>query len=354
MERLELNFASDNAAPASPEVVEAVTAANRGAAGSYGADELTARLDRLARELFETDEVAVFPVTTGSAANGLALAALTPPFGAVYCHDHAHVMVDECGAPEFFTAGAKLIGLPSPDGKLRPGQLEAPLAEARAMGVHHVRPAAVSITQATEWGTVYRPAEIGALAETARAHGLGLHMDGARFANAVAALDCAPADLTWRAGVQALALGATKNGGLAAEALVLFDRKLAADSAYRRKRSGHLWSKMRFISAQLVALFENGLWLRNARHANRMAARLAAGLADLPGIGLAQPVEANEIFATMPERVAEGLQAAGFQFYGWSPAPGAEVPTFRLVTSFATEPAAVDGFLSAARDLASA
>lgn len=351
MARAQLDFASDNTAPASPEVLDALAAANRGTAGSYGADEPTARLEALARELFETD-LAIFPVVTGSAANGLALAALTPPFGAVYCHDRAHVMVDECGAPEFFTAGAKLIGLPSPDGKLRPEQLEGPLAEARAMGVHHVRPAAVSVTQATEWGTVWRPEEIEALAEAGRTGGLRLHMDGARFANAVASLGCSPADLTWRAGVDALSLGATKNGALAAEAVILFDRKLAADFALRRKRAGHLWSKQRFLSAQLVALLEGGLWLRNAAHANRMATHLGQGLADLPGVRLVQPVEANEVFAHLPDRVAEGLSTAGFLFHAWAAPAGSAGPVFRLVTSFATEAAAVDRLLQTARELA--
>ena len=308
--------------------------------------------DAVVRDVFETEALAVFPVTTGSAANGLALAALTPPFGAVYCHDRAHIMLDECGGPELFTAGAKIIGLPTPDGRLRPDQLAAPLAEARAFGVHHVRPAVLSLTQATEWGAVYRPTEVAALAETARAHGLRLHMDGARFANAVAALGCAPADLTWRAGVDALVLGATKNGALAAEAVVLFDPGLARDFAYLRKRGGQLWSKMRFLSAQLLALLEDGLWLRHAAHANRMARRLGDGLAALPGAGLAQPVEANEVFASLPERVAEGLAAAGYRFHRWSAAPGDTRPVYRLVASFATEPGAVDGLLRTARELA--
>jgi hypothetical protein len=210
------SFSSDNVAPAAPEVIAALVAANEGAALSYGEDEHTRQLTLLARELFETD-LAIFPVTTGTAANALALAALALSYGAVYCHEAAHVAVDEAGAPEFFTGGAKLVGLPSADGKLTPAQLAAPLAQAAAAGVHHVRPAAVSVTQATEWGTVYRPEEVAALAAVAKAHGLRLHMDGARFANAVARLGCSPAEATWKAGVDVLSFGATKNGALAAE-----------------------------------------------------------------------------------------------------------------------------------------
>lgn len=354
MEESQLDFRSDNAWPVAPEIVEALLAANRGPAPSYGADVLTERLTAVARQVFEKDDLAIFPVATGTAANGLALATLVPPFGGIYCHERAHVATDECGGPEFFTGGAKLIGLPSPDGKLRPEQLEAPLAEARVMGVHHVLPAAVSVTQATEWGTVYRPEELGELAAFARAHGLRVHMDGARFANAVAHLGCAPADVTWRAGVDALSLGATKNGALAAEAVLFFDRKLAQGFERRRKRAGHLWSKSRFLSAQLVAYLERGTWLRHASHANHLAARLGTGLARLPGARLAQPVEANEVFAALPEPVVAGLEAAGFLFYRWPAPPGVEGPVVRLLTSFATAEAGVDALLAAASRLARA
>lgn len=348
MERRLIDFRSDNVTPAAPEVMEALLAANRGSASPYGADEHTRRLEALACELFEKDDLAILPVTTGSAANGLALSALTPPYGAIYCYERGHVMLDECGGPELFTGGAKLIGLPAADGKLRPDQLEAPLAEARGMGIHHVRPAVLSLTQATEWGTVYRPQEIAALAEAARSHGLRLHMDGARFANAVASLGCSPADATWRAGVEALSLGATKNGALAAEAVVLFDPTLAEDLAYRRKRTGHLWSKGRFLSVQLVACLEDGLWLRHAAHANAMARRLAQGLGRLPGARLVHPVEANEVFAALPEAVVVQLEQAGFGFYRWSAPTGDEGPVIRLVTSFATTAADVDALLEVA------
>src|SRR5665213_786786 len=217
------SFGSDNITPASPEVIDAITAANTGSLHAYGDDPYTSRLTALASELFET-EVAIYPVTTGTAANALALSTMTPPYGAVYCHETAHIATDECGAPEFYTGGAKIIGLPGTDGKMVPAQLDEPLRLAAFMGVHHVRPAALSLTQATEWGTVYTPAEVQALSATARAHGLGLHMDGARIANAIARLGCSPAEITWKSGVDVLSLGATKNGAMAAEAVVFFDR----------------------------------------------------------------------------------------------------------------------------------
>jgi threonine aldolase len=303
-------------------------------------------------EVFETDAV-VFPVTTGTAANALSLAQLAPPFGAVYCHETAHIVTDECGAPEFFAGGAKLIGLASADGRIRPEQIEAGVAFATDMGVHHVKPAAVSLTQATEFGTVYSPSDVAAIAATARAAGLALHMDGARFANAVAHLGCSPAQLTWKSGVQVLSYGATKNGALCAEAVVFFDKDLARDFDRRRKQAGHLWSKMRFVSAQLLASFENELWLRNARHANGMATKLSQGMAALRGVRLLQPVQANEIFASLPERMATALESAGFGFYRWPlcPVNAGEVPV-RLVCSYATREVEVDALVQAAAKLA--
>jgi len=339
-----MNFCSDNVTGVAPEILAALAAANRGAAMPYGADAVTARLERKVAEIFET-EVAVFPVATGSAANSLALSVMAPPYGAIYCHEAAHINVDECGAPEFFTGGAKLVDLAGADGKLHAGDLAAALAEAGAGIVHHVQPAAVSLTQASECGTVYSPHELHEIAGLARAHGLKLHVDGARFANAVAGLGCSPADLTWRAGVDALSLGATKNGALAAEAVVFFDRALAAAFGYRRKRAGHLFSKMRFLSAQLEAYLSDDLWLRNARHANRLADRLAQGLAGLPGARLVYPVQANEVFVALPEVAIAGLLADGFQFYRW---PDAGLGAIRLVTAFDTDPADVGALLAAA------
>jgi threonine aldolase len=341
------NFGSDNVTPASPEVIDAIVAANAGALHAYGDDPYTERLTTLAGDLFETD-VAIYPVTTGTAANALALATLTPPYGAVYCHETAHIATDECGAPEFYTAGAKIIGLPSADGKILPAQLDAPLRYAADLGVHHVRPAALSLTQATEWGTVYTPAEVQALSAAARAHRLGVHVDGARIANAIAHLGCSPADITWKSGVDVLSLGATKNGAMAAEAVIFFDRARTESFAARRKRAGHLWSKMRFLSVQLVAYLQDGLWLRNARHANAMAARMAAGLGTLPGVHLVQPVQANELFVAMPDRMIDALLAEGFEFYRWPVPAGVFSQVIRLVTSFCTTAADVDAFVAAA------
>jgi threonine aldolase len=337
-----MDFRSDNVAGASPEIMAALVAANDGTAAPYGVDTVTARLEKRFADLFEHD-VAVFPVATGTAANALALAALVPPWGVVYCHDDAHVAVDECGAPEFFAGGAKLVTLPGAGGKLDAAAISSRLTQ-RGF-VHNAQPAAISVSQTTESGTVYRPDELAALGEFARRERLALHVDGARFANAVAALGCAPADITWRAGVDALSFGATKNGALAAEAVIVFDPDKARDLGYRRKRAGHLLSKMRFVSAQLDAYVANGLWLENARHANRMAARLGTGLARLEGAQLQEPVEANEVFVALPERVIRALAADGFQFYRWG---GPDAACLRLVASFATREDEVDALLAAA------
>jgi threonine aldolase len=344
------DFRSDNVTGVAPEIMAAVAAANSGTAAAYGGDKATGRVERRLAELFET-EVTVFPVPTGTAANALALSTMSPPYGAIYVHELSHVNVDECGGPELFTGGAKLVDLPGAGGKLTAAQLGAVLKKADPGDVHHAPPAAISLTQATECGTVYKPDEIAAIAGVARRHALKLHMDGSRFANAMAGLGCRPADVTWRAGVDALSFGATKNGAMAAEAVVFFDRALAATFGYRRKRAGHLFSKMRFLSAQLEAYLQDDLWLRLAGHANAMAARMAKGLAAVPGVSLAYPVEANEIFPVLPDPVMAGLQAEGFGFFRWS--DGGEGSTIaRLVTAFTTEAAAVDAFIAAAQRLA--
>jgi len=329
------DFRSDNVAGAAPEVMTALASASTGQASPYGEDALTKGVTARLSAIFETP-VAVFPVATGTAANALALSALVPPFGAIYCHDDAHIMVDECGAPEFFTGGAKLVTLSGANGKLTPDSVTRAVTRAGVGVVHRMQPAALSLTQATEAGTVYTPAEVEALVEVAHNNGMAVHMDGARFANAVARLGCAPADVTWRAGVDVLALGGTKGGCLAAEAVVFFNPAMAEDFGYARKRAGHLVSKTRFLSAQLDAWLADDLWLRLARHANAMAARLAAGL---PEGALVYPVEANEIFARLPETSLQALEAAGFLFYRWD---GGLV---RLVTAFDTPAAAVDAFL---------
>jgi threonine aldolase len=344
------NFGSDNVTPACEAVMQAINAANHGAANSYGADDVTARLRSRANDLFET-EVAIFPVTTGTAANALALSQLAAPFGAIYCYEAAHIVTDECGAPEFFTGGSKLIGLAAPDGKIRARQLTEAWAFADDMGVHHVKPAAVSVTQATEWGTVYRNEELEALAALAKARGLKMHMDGARFANALAHLKCSPAAATWKSGVDVLSLGATKNGALCAEAVVFFDLPLAADFERRRKRAGHLWSKMRFLSAQLLAYLENDVWLRNARHANAMAISLSKGLQEVPGARVLHPVEANEVFVEFPEKIVAALESAAFKFYRWPLHESASGVAIRLVTSYMTPASDVEAFTAAVRRL---
>ncbi|MEG4999494.1 threonine aldolase family protein [Microcoleus sp. B4-D4] len=325
-----MNFCSDNATGVSQEIMTAIAAANCGAVMSYGDDEYTERLQVKFSDLFETS-VTVFPVATGSAANALALAVMTPTYGAVYCHAQSHINLDECGAPEFFTGGAKLVTLTGNHAKIEAETLGEIVDRAGAGIVHHVQPAAVSITQATEAGTVYHPAEIARISEIVRSHNLHLHMDGARFANAVASLGCSPADITWRAGVDILSFGATKNGAMAAEAVVFFTKKLAETFPFYRKRSGHLFSKMRFLSAQLEAYITDNLWLKNAAHANKMAAKLAADLAGVEKVKFCHPVEANEIFMQIPESVITAVLAEGFLFYRWDKC------TVRLVTAFNTK-----------------
>jgi len=341
-----MNFCSDNVTGAAPEIFEALARANAVPdLMPYGADEITERVGARFREIFERD-LAVYPVATGTAANAIGLATAIPPYGAVYCHEISHIATDECGAPELFSGGAKLVTLAGADGKLAAADLDATIVAAGAGVVHHVQPAAISVTQQSEAGTVYAVDQLGAIAEVARKHDLVLHMDGARFANALVALDCSPAEATWKAGVDILAFGATKNGALAAEAVLFFDRDRAADFECRRTRGGHLFSKMRFLSAQLEAYLDDDRWLRHATHANAMAARLADGLAGVTGVAFLHPVEGNEIFVRVPGRVAAGLEADGFKFYRWIDRPD---PTLRLVTAWNTDQAHVDAFVAGAR-----
>jgi threonine aldolase len=345
------NFKSDNVTPVCDAIMAAIQAANRGSAPSYGGDDFTQKLHTVAGEVFGR-EVAIFPVTTGTAANALALAQCVPPYGAVYCHDAAHIVTDECGAPEFFAGGAKMIGFSTPDGKISPEQVASAIAFAEDMGVHHVKPGAVSLSQATEWGTVYQVSEVSALAATAKRHGLPVHMDGARFANALVHLGCTPAEATWQSGVDVLSLGATKNGALCAEAVVFFDPARGRDFERRRKQAGHLWSKLRFVSAQLLAYFEHGLWLDNARHANAMASALAKGLKTVGGASLLQAVNANEVFVALPEATVAALERQGFEFYRWPLSAPPSGVAIRLVTSYATPQSQVDEFLTAAQGTA--
>ena len=351
-----MNFASDNVWGASPPVLEAVIRANAGPQAAYGEDEATKRVEERFCEIFER-RAAVFLVGTGTGANALAVAAAVPPWGLVVCHREAHVIDDECGAPEFFTHGAKLAGLPGAGAKLAPGSVAAFLDEL-PKSVKQMPPKLLSISQVTECGLVYAPQEIAALSQVCRPRGLALHLDGARFANALVRLGCTPAEMTWKQGVDIVTFGATKNGGLAAEAIVVFDKTLAETLAYRRKRSGHLLSKGRLISAQFEGYFANDHWLANARHANAMAARLAHGL-EATGVRLGWPCEANEVFPILPRGIDDALQAAGFVYRGWSELSlregervGAGERIVRLVTSWATEEAAVDRLLATARDAA--
>jgi threonine aldolase len=302
-------FVSDNVTSACPEVIEAVVAANSGVAASYGNDSWSADLQARFSELFETD-VVVFPAVTGTAANALALSALAPCYGKIFCHELSHVNTDECGAPEFFTGGAKLIPMRGDGGRI---SAEDRAGVIRGTGnVHNAQPAVVSVTQACETGTVYQLAEIAAIAETGHAHGLSIHMDGARFANAVVSLGVSPAQMTWQSGIDVLTFGGTKNGCLAAEAIVFFKPDMVKDFPYLHKRSGQLLSKMRFVSAQFEAYLCNDLWLRNALHANAMATRLSEGLSELPGIELAYPAQSNEVFVHLPRSTIEGLNREGF------------------------------------------
>ncbi len=340
------DFRSDNVAGIAPELLAAIAAANSGTASAYGDDEWTAGLTARFRTVFERD-VAAFPLATGTAANALALSAITPSWGIIYCHQHAHIVSDECGAPEFFTGGARLMPLPGEGGKLTPAVLRDAIAATAPHGAHNMQPGAVSMSQTTEVGCIYTPAEVRALADVAHGASMKLHMDGARLANAVAALKGSAADITWRAGVDILSFGATKNGALAAEAVVCFDADAAATFAFRRKRAGQLFSKMRFVSAQLDAYLKDGLWLRNAGRANASAARLAAGIGALPGAALLAPVQANEVFARLPVGVIAGLAERGFRFHPWDHALGPG--SIRLVTAFNTRDEEVDALLAAAR-----
>ena len=350
-----MNFASDNAAGIAPEILAAIAGANEGAALAYGRDAWTQRVERRFADVFER-EVAVFLVATGTAANALALAHLTPPWGAVLCHAGSHIATDECGAPEFFGGGLKLVGLPGDAGRIAPATLQHALEHGQWGGPHHVSATVLSLSQATEAGTIYRPAEIARLAEIAHGHGLTVHVDGARFGNALARMNASPAEATWKAGIDALSFGATKGGALAAEAVVFFDPARGADMQSRRKRGGHLVSKHRFIAAQMEAYLADGRWLTLARHANDMADRLAAGLARA-GLGPVWPVEANEVFVALPSRIDARLKAAGASYYPWSSdgVPSGVAPDatlVRLVTSFATRADEVDRFVGMANSAA--
>jgi threonine aldolase len=347
-----MNFASDNTAGVAPDILSALAAGNDGFVLGYGDDDVTRAVERRFEEVFE-HECAVFLVPTGTAANALALAHVSPPWGAVFAHAEAHVLTDECGAPEFFGSGLKLVGLPGEGCKVAPGTLASVVAQYQGHAPHQVVPAAFSFAQASEAGTIYRPAEIAALAKIAHENGMKVHMDGARFANALVRLNASPAAVTWQAGVDVLSFGATKGGALAAEAVVFFDRAAAHHMAERRKRAGHLLSKHRFLALQLQAFLANDCWLRLARHANAMADRLAAGLA-AAGHRPVWPVEANLVFVALPKALNERLRTAGARYYvrRSESLPAATASSdrvlVRLVTSFATRGEEIDRFLDVA------
>jgi threonine aldolase len=346
-------------AGASPSVLEALVEANAGPARSYGADRWTLEAERVLADVFERDDLKAFFVTSGTAANSLALSALAQPWNGVLCHPHAHILEDECGAPEFFTGGARLIPISGPQGKiagkLTAGALQWTLERLPADAPHNVTPSVVSLSQASECGLVYRPEEIAALAEVARSRALTVQVDGARFANAVASLGCKPSELTWKAGVDVLCLGASKTGALAAEAVIFFHSTHAAHFATRRKRGGHLVAKGRFLGAQFTGWLRDDDWLELARTANLRAAQLAEGLSRTFDVRLVWPTEANEVFAILPKSIDAKLRAAGCYYYEWNPAslpPGESVAPdevfVRLVTSFATTSEEVSEFLDLA------
>lgn len=349
-----MEFASDNTSPVAPEVMAALARANTGYAPSYGADALMEEVTAGIRALFAAPEAEVRLVATGSAANALGLACLVQPWQTVFCHRNAHVEEDECGAPEFYS-GAKLTLLDGDHAKIDPARFTEALAFTGRAGVHNVQKGALTLTNATENGAAYTPAEVAHLAGIAHAAGIPVHMDGARLANALAFTGATPAEMTWQAGVDVLSFGGTKNGLMAVEAVVLFDPAKAWELELRRKRGGHLFSKHRYLSAQMAAYLEGDLWLRLARQANAAAARLSAGILALPAARLDHPTEANEVFAALPRAAHRRAMAAGAHYYLWPfnqtlQGDPAELLSCRLVCSWSTTEAEVDGFLALLRD----
>jgi threonine aldolase len=346
-----MNFASDNGAGVAPEILDAIVVSSRVNAPAYGADEFTAKAQARFCDVFETKVVA-FLVATGTAANALALSALVNPWDAVFCHEEAHIHDDECGAPELFTGGAKLVGIAGMGGKIAPRRLTETLERFPRGLVKSSQPGALSLSQATEAGTVYSVSEVSELSSIAHRNGIGVHMDGARFANALVSAKATPADMTWRAGVDVLTLGATKNGALACEAVLFFDPARADNFAFQRKRGGQTLSKGRFLGAQMEAYLADGLWLRLAERANSSARQLARRLSATPGVRTAWPTEANEVFMVAPKALAERWRAAGARFHEWTTqslavekAPRTGEVLVRLVTSFETAPSEIDSLI---------
>lgn len=337
-----MRFFSDNTGSASPEILAALAEANHGLVPAYGNDPWTQRLDDTLSGYFG-QAVRAFPVATGTAANSLSIATLTPSYGVVFAHEEAHIANDEAGAPGFFSGGAQLSLLQGPDAKVTPQILAAAL-DAHPTSVHTTQPTVLSISQATELGTTYRPNELSALCGLAHERGLKVHMDGARFANSIAFLSCHPGDVTWRAGVDVLSFGATKNGALAAECVVFFDTRLVRDFELRRKQSGHLLSKTRYVSAQLLAYVESGVWLHNAKRTNDLAQRIGRAA----GKRLLHPVEANELFLDLGQERRQALRSAGFEFYDWGAASAGQA---RVVVSWDQREDDVEALCKALRSL---
>ena len=345
-----IELRSDNAAGVAPEILEAVQAANTGSALAYGGDDLTAHLQDVVRTVFEHPTARVFPVTSGTAANSLALSASTPPWGAVLCHPSAHIVTAEGGATSLFGGGAVMQGVEGDHSLIDPERLRAMLESVRWGDPHESQPSVLSLTLPSDHGTVYRPDQIRQLTAIAQEFGLHAHVDGARIANAVAALDCAPADVSWRAGIDVLSLGATKNGALSSEAIVAFDDRIADELVYRTKRSGHVTSKMRFQSAQVAAYLTDGLWLRLAENANQRMAELVVELQALAsyGVRLRERVDVNMAFVELPAPAIDAAADAGLLFYRMDPT------TVRLVTSWQTTTADVAGAAARFREAVSA
>jgi threonine aldolase len=351
-----MEFASDNTAGADEAILAALAEANDGRVKSYGYDPWTKRAEEALGRVFER-EVSAFLVLTGTAANALALSSIVPSYGAVMCHDEAHLHTDECGAPELFSGGAKLMPLAGKGGKISAARVARTLASL-ARGEHESKPAAVSITQLTELGTAYSLAEIGALGDVCKARNLKLHMDGSRFANALVHMGCTAADMTWRAGVDVMSFGATKNGALALEAVIFFDPSLAEDFRYRRKRAGQLLSKSRYLGAQMLAYLKDGLWLRNGERSNAMARLLAEKLAEINGVRLPLATQGNQVFAIMPKRLHDAMLTEGAHYYAW-PARATSVEGIgegeclaRFVASYRTTEKDVTALTRLARRLA--
>jgi len=344
-------FASDNTSGVPDPILAALARANDGFAPGYGSDAIMERVRARIRAIFEAPEAAVYLVATGTAANALSLATFCPPWGAVYCHRVAHIEQDECGAPEFYTGGSKLVVLDGTDGKIDLQAFETKLEQAARVGVHNVQKGMLSLTNLTECGSRYSVSEIKALCAVAKAHGLPVHLDGARFANALVAEGCTPAEMTWKAGVDVLSFGGTKNGLMGAEAVVIFDPAKAWEFELRRKRGGHLFSKHRFLSAQMEAYLEDDLWLSLARHANAMAERLETGLKALPATVLLHPRGGNMLFPAFARAAHRRARASGAAYYFWPfdqslDGDDAESLSARLVASWSTTDAHVEQFLA--------